>query len=334
MTMGFCLVMFSSIVFSQSRPGMPSASVEEPELRVSDWLRHIHESTRRRAYVGTFVVSVGDFMSSAKIWHVCDGAQQLERVDTLTGVPRSTLRRDDEVVTFWPASRVAVSERRGGMASFPNQLQSADAGIEQFYKVRRDGSARVAGHDAQIVVMQPLDSHRFGYRVWTERKSGLILKLQTLHTSGAVLEQSAFSELILDAPVRASELSQMMRATEGYQLQKTSLIKTSEVAEGWMMSKAIPGFNSVSCFKRTLMPNAGDESSQEQVFQWVFSDGLASVSLFVGIFNPERHRQAGAYAMGATHTLTQRVGRWWVTAVGEVPQTTLLSFVQGLERRE
>ena len=82
------------------------------------------------------------------------------------------------------------------------------------------------------------------------------------------------------------------------------------------------------------MPNAGDESSQEQVFQWVFSDGLASVSLFVGIFNPERHRQAGAYAMGATHTLTQRVGRWWVTAVGEVPQTTLLSFVQGLERRE
>ena len=334
MSMCFCLVMFSSIVFSQSRPGMPSASVDEPELRVNDWLRHIHESTRRRAYVGTFVVSVGDFMSSAKIWHVCDGAQQLERVDTLTGVPRSTLRRDEEVVTFWPASRVAVSERRGGMASFPNQLQSVDAGIERFYKVRRDGSARVAGHDAEIVVMQPLDSHRFGYRVWTERKSGLILKLQTLHTSGAVLEQSAFSELILDAPVRASELSQMMRATEGYQLQKTSLIKTSEVAEGWMMSKTIPGFNSLSCFKRTLMPNAGKENSQEQVFQWVFSDGLASVSLFVGIFNPERHRQAGAYAMGATHTLTQRVGRWWVTAVGEVPEATLLSFVQGLERRE
>ena len=58
------------------------------------------------------------------------------------------------------------------------------------------------------------------------------------------------------------------------------------------------------------------------------------VFLFVGIFNPERHRQSGAYAMGATHTLTQRVGRWWVTAVGEVPEATLLSFVQGLERRE
>ncbi len=334
MAMGLCLAMFTSIVFAQSRPGVPSASVDQAELRVSDWLRHIHEGSRRRAYMGTFVVSVGDFMSSAKIWHVCDGAQQLERVDTLTGVPRSTLRRDDDVVTFWPASRVAVSERRAGMASFPNQLQSADADIERFYKVRRDGSARVAGHDAEIVVMQPLDRHRFGYRVWTEKKSGLILKLQTLDTSGAVLEQSAFSELTLDAPVRARELSQMMSATDGYQIQKTSLTKTSEMAEGWKMSKALPGFNSVSCSKRTLLSNASNESSGEQVFQWVFSDGLASVSLFVGIFNPERHRQSGAYSMGATHTLTQRVGRWWVTAVGEVPETTLLSFVQGLERRD
>lgn len=334
MAAGLCLVMFTSSVFAQSRPGVPNVSVDQADLRMNDWLRHVHEGSRRRAYVGTFVVSVGDFMSSAKIWHVCDGVQQLERVDTLTGVPRSTLRRDEDIVTFWPTSRVAVSEQRGGMASFPNQLQTANADIERFYKVRRDGNARVAGYDAEIVVMQPLDRHRFGYRVWTEKKSGLILKLQTLDTSGAVLEQSAFSELTLDAPVRARELSQMMRATDGYQLQKTSLIKTSETAEGWMMSKTVPGFNPASCFKRTLLPNASNESSREQVFQWVFSDGLASVSLFVGLFDPERHQQSGAYTMGATHTLTKRMGRWWVTAVGEVPETTLLSFVQGLERRE
>lgn len=331
---GLCLAMLASTGFAQSRTGVPSASVDQAELRVNDWLRHIHEGSRRRAYVGTFVVSVGDFMSSAKIWHVCDGAQQLERVDTLTGAPRSTLRRDEDVVTFWPASRVAMSERRGGMASFPNRLQSADADIERFYKVRRDGSSRVAGHDADIVLMQPLDSHRFGYRVWSEKKSGLILKLQTLDTSGAVLEQSAFSELNLDAPVRARELIKMMGDTAGYQLQKTSLIKTTETAEGWMMSRDVPGFNSISCFNRTLISNASPEAGREQVFQWVFSDGLASVSLFVGVFNPERHRQSGAYAIGATHTLTKRIGRWWVTAVGEVPETTLLSFVQGLERRE
>ena len=53
------------------------------------------------------------------------------------------------------------------------------------------------------------------------KKERLDSELQTLDTSGAVLEQSAFSELTLDAPVRARELSQMMSATDGYQIQKT-----------------------------------------------------------------------------------------------------------------
>jgi sigma-E factor negative regulatory protein RseB len=326
-------VMFASTAVAQSRPAEQTAGSERAGLDVRDWLMHIHEGSRRRAYVGTFVVSVGDYMSSARIWHVCDGTQQLERVDTLTGAPRSTLRRDDDVVTFWPASRIAVSERRGGTASFPNWLQSADADIAQLYKLRRAGSARVAGYDAEIVVMQPRDSHRFGYRVWTEKKSGLILKMQTLDTSGNVLEQSAFSELTLDAPVSARILTEMMGDTAGYLVQKPSLVKTTDAAEGWRMSKVVPGFSSINCFKRTLISNAAETASPEQVFQWVFSDGLASVSLFVGVFDPARHSQSGAYAIGATHTLTKRVGAWWVTAVGEVPETTLISFVSGLERR-
>ncbi len=330
--LGMALILWSAS--SLAGPTAAIAGVEQAELSVNDWLRHIHEGSRRRAYMGTFVVSVGEYMSSARIWHVCDGEQQLERVDTLTGAPRSTLRRDEDVVTFWPASRIAVSERRGDTAFFPNRLQSADANIQQFYKVRRDGGERVAGYDADIVLMRPLDRHRFGYRVWTEKKSGLILKLQTLNTSGTVLEQSAFSELTLDAPVSARELSRKMNDTAGYQVQKPLLTQTSEVAEGWLMSRTVPGFNSVSCFKRTLISNAMVGESPEQVFQWVFSDGMASVSLFVGVFDPERHSQSGAYAIGATHTLTKRMDRWWVTAVGEVPETTLLSFVQGLERRK
>jgi sigma-E factor negative regulatory protein RseB len=72
--------------------------------------------------------------------------------------------------------------------------------------------------------------------------------------------------------------------------------------------------------------------------QWVFSDGLATVSLFVESFDRQRHLQEGAVAMGATQTLTRRLGSkgdggWWLTAVGEVPIQTLQAFAQGLERR-
>jgi sigma-E factor negative regulatory protein RseB len=37
--------------------------------------------------------------------------------------------------------------------------------------------------------------------------------------------------------------------------------------------------------------------------------------------------------LGATHTLTRRIGDWWLTVVGEVPAQTLLAFSQGLERK-
>jgi sigma-E factor negative regulatory protein RseB len=68
--------------------------------------------------------------------------------------------------------------------------------------------------------------------------------------------------------------------------------------------------------------------------QWVFSDGLASVSLFVEPFDARRHGQEGLMAAGATHTLTRRVQDWWLTAVGEVPPQTLRAFAQSLERRK
>lgn len=70
--------------------------------------------------------------------------------------------------------------------------------------------------------------------------------------------------------------------------------------------------------------------------QWVFSDGLASVSLFVEGYDARRHKVEGVMAMGATHALTRRLsdksGSWWLTAIGEVPRATLASFAQELER--
>ncbi|MFY8044812.1 MAG: sigma-E factor regulatory protein RseB domain-containing protein, partial [Rhodoferax sp.] len=69
---------------------------------INEWLLRMHEASRHRAYTGTFVVSAGSQMASAKIWHICDGSQQMERVESLSGPQRSTFRRDGQVVTFYP----------------------------------------------------------------------------------------------------------------------------------------------------------------------------------------------------------------------------------------
>ncbi len=315
--------------------GTPAgAPASTGELGISEWLTRMHGASRQRTYIGTFVVSAGSNISSAKIWHVCSGDLQLERVESLSGQPRSTFRRNDQVITFLPASRTAVAEKRESLGLFPQLLQSADSSIGQFYSAHQRGAERVAGFEADVVQLQPKDSLRFGYRIWSEKASGLVMKLQTLDVDGRVLEQAAFSELQLDAPVSVAKLTQMMGNTDGYRVEKSEMHKTTAEAEGWAMKSPVAGFRPMSCYKR---PAPGAESGKvDGAMQWVFSDGLASVSMFVETFDRRRHAFEGSMAMGATQTLTRRLndktGDWWLTVIGEVPRSTLAAFALGLER--
>lgn len=326
-----CALAVTSYVAAQApAPAATTAPGQAAESRsINEWLMRMHEASRNRSYVGTFVVSSGGVMSSARIWHVCDGSQQMEKVETLTGAPRTVFRHNDQVVTFMPDQKVVRSEKQESLGLFPQLLKSTDSHIADFYKARQEGSERVAGVESDIVALIPRDALRFGYRVWAEQKRGMVVKLQTLDADGKVLEQAAFSELQLDAPVRIDKLAQMMAKVEGYRVEKPGLVKTTASAEGWVMKTPVPGFQSMSCYKRPLAGQPGSDP-----MQWVFSDGLASVSIFVESFDAQRHLRESRVSLGATQSLTRRVDAYWLTVMGEVPMATLSLFANGLERRK
>lgn len=314
-------------------PSSTSAASADDGKGLNDWLRRMHEASKNRAYIGTYVVSSGGQMQSAKIWHVCEGGQQTERVETLTGAPRSTFRHNEKMVTFMPEQKLVRQEKREALSSFPEIVQSADHRISDFYKLKLEGSERIAGVEADIAVLQPKDATRFGYRVWTEQKRGLVVKLQTLDADGRVLEQAAFSELLMDAPVKMDKLLQMMGKVEGYRVEQPALLKTTASAEGWRLPAPVAGFKPMSCYKRPASAAAGVAAAEDSM-QWVFSDGLASVSLFVESYDRQRHSKESGMSMGATHTLTRQIGNYWLTAMGEVPMATLKQFASGLERKK
>lgn len=313
----------------------PAASPAEVRS-LNDWLMRMHQASVNRSYVGTFVVSAGGNMSSAKIWHVCEGTQQVERVETLTGAPRSVFRHNDQVITFMPDHKVARTEKRESLGLFPQLFQSADSRIADFYKFRQEGLERVAGVDADIIMLVPKDRLRFGYRVWSERKNGLIVKLQTFDADGKIVEDAAFSELQLDTPVSMDQLIQMMGKVQGYRLDKPVLIKTIAAAEGWGLKTPVPGFNAISCYKRpaTAAGSAEKGVASEVPLQWIFSDGLASVSIFVEPFDRQRHVREATLSLGATQTLTRQLDAHWITLVGEVPISTLQLFASALEHKK
>ena len=340
-----CIGLFASFsALSQVPAASPAKApvvAAAPGAEVAEWLVRLHEASRRRAYTGTLVVSSDGTLSSSRIWHVCDGEQQLERVDTLTGPPRTTVRRNDEVVTLIPEARLAVLERRASLGFFPAPLPSGVEAVGAHYQLKPLPSAdRIAGFDAVAVELQPRDDLRYGYRVWSEKKTGLVLKLQTLDATQRVLEQVAFTELQLDAPVKVEPLLRLLKTRGGYPVQSVVLTPTTPQEQGWRLRQAVPGFTTTSCHLRATPPAVAAGASavapaaagRPLPLQWVLSDGMASVSLFVEPYDPAVHQAEGRLASGATHSLSRRVGDHWLTVVGEVPPKALALFAAELER--
>jgi sigma-E factor negative regulatory protein RseB len=294
---------------------------------VQAWLARLHEATRNRAYSGTFVVSRGAEMVSARIVHVCDGREQLERIEVLSGPARITWRRDDEVLTLWPDRQWGTRDRRELLRLFPSPVPVPGIDVGEYYRAQRLGSDRLAGFEAWVVAFVPRDGWRYGYRLWSEKRTGLTLKLQTLQADGTVLEQVAFTELHLDEPLRLENLRQQMEDTRGYRVERAEVRKTSLQTEGWRLRSSVPGFRPVACWWREG-PGAGARAP----LQCVFSDGLAALSLF---FAPANGKAVHARAQtGATRVLARVIGAYHVTAMGEVPEETLKYFLDALERKD
>jgi len=160
---GLCLcVALGTSLWATAAHAQGSTDGVVTDTDVNKWLARMHEASRHRAYTGTFVVSAGPKTASARIWHICDGTQQMERVEPLSGPPRSTFRRNAQVITFFPDSKVAISENRDSLGLFPDFLKTGGSNIAEHYHLKLAGSERLVGVDADIVQLMAKDKFRYG----------------------------------------------------------------------------------------------------------------------------------------------------------------------------
>lgn len=319
---GFLALCVSCVAWAQV-PAFP-VNTGQP-IALASWIERFHDASRNRMYTGTFVVQSGSDMAVSKIWHVCNGRDQYERIETLTGSPRITLRRNDEVMIFVPERKMVLKERRDALRAFPDFLRAPSQKLDAYYQAWKVGHERVAGVDSEVVDVVPKDQWRHGYRIWTETDSGLVVKMQTRNAAGQVLEQVAFTELELNAVVHTDALAQQMRNTQGMRMVTPQMTPTRAEAHGWHLSEPVPGFESMSTQVRAYAEGMS-------ALQWIFSDGMASVSLFLQSYDASRHKQEGYAIDGAVHSISQKHGDYWITAMGEVPAETLGKFLQSIQR--
>jgi sigma-E factor negative regulatory protein RseB len=218
------------------------------------------------------------------------------------------------------------------LAAWSTTPQAVDPLALEQYELRREGSARVAGRDAAVLLLRPRDALRYAQRLWADLETGLMLRADVMGEAGAtrpVLESTAFTEVEIGVKPQPESLPQITSRLDGYKVVRPQQKRTTLEAEGWTLARPVSGFQFAGCVRRG-METAGDG---EPVLQTVFTDGLTHVSVFLEPFKAELHTAEAQAHLGATASVSMRRGEHWVTAVGDVPPATLKLLAVAFERR-
>ena len=306
----------------------PAAAGEDAQA----WLRKMVEATRSLNYDGTFVYHNSGAMQTMRIIHRAgpDGSQ--ERLVALTGQPREVLRDHGEVTCILPDHRAVVVGRKSsaGVAGAPKFDPGRD--LAEHYELRSRAGGRVAGRETRTVELQPRDEYRYGYTLAVDVDSGLLLKSELRAADGSVLEQIEFTSLDTPADIPDALLEPSISA-EGfaYFADESSTSKTGTAGEGaasdWETGWLPDGF------RMAERGSAPVFTSHQPVEQFVYSDGLASVSIFIERLADGADRLDGPSRMGAVNAFGRMIGDYQVTAVGEVPAATVRDVALSVRRR-
>jgi sigma-E factor negative regulatory protein RseB len=302
------------------------AALQAQSPETLGWLRKIHDATQKLSYTGTFVYQNGGRSETSRITRYVDPAGDIEKLEVMDGVPREIVRTKDTVRCYLPGSRLIKVERRvdrGTERSFPALLPERITALARHYEISLGETRRIAGYDCQAVVLTPRDNLRYGYRLYADVNSGMLLRAVTVDAGGEQVEQFMFTQLVIGGVTR--DMVKPRHAS------RTWRIEDAEAAParlaGWGLSTELPGFHKVVELKRRL----GESRSAGQV---VYSDGLAAVSVFIesleGRSDPVR---TGLASMGAIHIYTREVANHMVTVVGEAPAASVQRIANAVEYR-
>src|SRR5579859_3228942 len=299
---------------AQAQPSSPPQALE--------WLRKIQDATHKLSYSGTFVYQHGGRSETSRITRYSDPAGDIEKVEVMDGVPRELVRTRDTVKCYLPDSKVVKVERRTGEREFPALLPDAVALLEQHYDIALGETGRIAGLECRAVVLKPKDNLRYGYRLYADQQTGMLMKAVTFDSSGRNVEQFMFTQISMGHVTR--DMVKPRHATTGaWRIEEAGAVPAS--LQGWAVSGDLPGFRKIVELKRRL----GDS---RPVGQLVYSDGLAAVSVFIEPM--EGHREAvrtGLASMGATHIYTRQVANHMVTVVGEAPAVSVQRIADSVQ---
>ncbi len=304
-----------------------SASVvaQQSSIDAAQWLKRIQQAAQKLNYSGTFVhMQYGGQPQTSRITHVVDGSNRRERLEILDGAALVVVRTNEQVKTYVPATKTIQVENRAVKGGFPALLTDQLSSVAEQYDARKGDLGRVAGLDCQILTLEPRDQMRYRHKLWADLNSGLLLKAQMINEKDEVVEQIAFSQV--DIGGTADRFRAHLAKRDGgrdWRVATPVAAPWRPADAGWYIENSPPGFSKILEMRRDI----GDV----EVGQVVFSDGLASVSVFLEPVRGGARPHEGLSSQGAVNVYRRRIGDHLVTVLGEAPPACVTRIGQAIE---
>jgi sigma-E factor negative regulatory protein RseB len=268
-------------------------------------------------YQGTFVYMQGGHVETMRITHVSDEEGIRERLVSLSGQPREILRDSTGVRWVLADDQAVFSDAAFKRSFFPELPLDHDGQAEKSYALKLGQKSRIAGHQALNLLVLPRDEYRYGYSLWLESHSGLLLKWELID-NGSSLAKLLFTEVRLGSEVDADELksSSPLKKFKTVESELPSGRGLSQAKPRWRPAKLPPGF------ELTTERHFGEQG--EGIYEHlIYSDGLAAISVYVESTGEDNQNETGLKRLGTTHAFSRVSGEMMITVVGDVPPVTV-----------
>jgi len=299
---------------------------------VRDWLNKIQEAVRMTNYQGTFVYREGDQMEVMRVTHRAGRDGVREKLVSMNGWAREIIRDNDQVICYLPDKKSVMAGHNLDISTdknFPSLLPAQTEKLKSVYTISVHKSERIAGRPTQMLAIVPRDTFRYGHRLWADDKTGLLLKTDLIDADSKVLEQFMFTTIVIGGDIADADLKPSFTG-KGMAWQRADEPRSATSARSeWIATDLPDGFELTRHMVRGIPGKTGP------VTHLVFSDGLATVSVFIEKGMPSK---AGAdriaTGMGGAHAYRTRFNDFQVTTVGEVPAATVSRIGDSIRPRQ
>ncbi len=303
---------------------LAAPAIADPERTPAQWLEMMNRGFMESSYDGIFSYFGGDDLSTMRVIHTVTNGVQRERLVHLNGTPREIIRTGDEVeCILQPGDEILELESSIPAGPFARAFSRAFEDVSSHYTLSLHGTDRVANRPAIRLAVMQRDANRYGFRLWLDQATGLLLRSELVDAKGNKLEIFQFATLKVGGPISEDDLAPETGA--GSLKSHLELEPSAPAAEerkvNWQAEWVPDGFTMASWNLRRT-PDAA-----KSVDTLMYSDGLAAFSVFIESM-PESGANALVSRSGATVAVSEVInggadgGRHLVTVVGEIPTAT------------